>query len=416
MRQLISLMLAVVLCLSLAVVPVMAEPRTVKLSPQKFMVNGQNVDCEKYNIDGSNYFKLRDLAFVLSGTLKQFSVGWDSASRTVSIETGKAYTPEGGELTPGNGMPQTAVVSTQTIMIDGVKVSDISVYNIGGNNYFKLRDLAGRIGFIVDYDEATNTAIVMSEDGGNTAKPQPDLIASVASMIPFPLYSDFSETKGSITQAEYDAFLSYLRQLGFTEVVSEPGCWERVIAVHYPTETDVSIFVRYLSSNRTVYLNGYGLAEDALKDSDMNEVLVTDADGMYRFMKNVLEAPLAAPDPAVGIYYFPRRHYTQNIDWGKTYKSEPLEMTLTRQEAEIFVSALLNAGYQEAGYKENYTDYILEKGPYTVFLTLPRDSVNHALLANVYINYEGKNYPPSGRSIWVTNSRGLTVFLKQLTE
>ncbi len=37
-------------------------PKQVVLSPQKITVNGAHVTVEAYNIDGTNYFKLRDLA------------------------------------------------------------------------------------------------------------------------------------------------------------------------------------------------------------------------------------------------------------------------------------------------------------------------------------------------------------------
>ena len=40
-------------------------------------------------------------------------------------------------------------------------------YNIDGSNYFKLRDLGDALGFTVDYDADSNTAIVLSK--GSTA-------------------------------------------------------------------------------------------------------------------------------------------------------------------------------------------------------------------------------------------------------
>lgn len=134
----------------------------VSVSPQSLTVNGEAIACEKYNIDGSNYFKLRDMAMLLNGTDTQFSVGWDNNSRTVTITSGEAYEPNGSELVIGEDKSATARPSTQTILINGEVRSDLSVYNLGGNNYFKLRDLGVAIGFTVDYDKATNTAIVES--------------------------------------------------------------------------------------------------------------------------------------------------------------------------------------------------------------------------------------------------------------
>ncbi|MBR2666819.1 MAG: hypothetical protein IKD96_01500 [Oscillospiraceae bacterium] len=160
-KSLFSLLLCLVLLC--AALPVFASAATTVLSPQKLTVDGKSITCEKYNIDGSNYFKLRDLAYLLNGTAAQFSVSWDETTGTVGILTGGAYVPDGSELdTSGGDKSATAVPSSQTIRINDVLRSDLSVYNIGGNNYFKLRDLGKALDFFVDYDQTSNTAVVES--------------------------------------------------------------------------------------------------------------------------------------------------------------------------------------------------------------------------------------------------------------
>ncbi len=49
-----------------------AEPKPASAIPTKsrVLVNGKEVAFGAYNIDGYNYFKLRDLAMALSGTVK----------------------------------------------------------------------------------------------------------------------------------------------------------------------------------------------------------------------------------------------------------------------------------------------------------------------------------------------------------
>ena len=110
MKKLISLLLSLTMALSLCA-PAFAA--NVVLSPQNLTVDGKAVTCEKYNIGGANYFKLRDLAQALSGTSSQFEVGWDGATGTVSITTGKAYTSVGGELSAGADKSSTAQVRSK---------------------------------------------------------------------------------------------------------------------------------------------------------------------------------------------------------------------------------------------------------------------------------------------------------------
>ncbi len=132
------------------------------LSTQKLSVDGQEQSAEIYNIDGSNFFKLRDMAALLSGTGSQFSVSYDAASNEIVVKTGEAYTPVGGELASGSDQSASAVASAQSVQIDGKTVTDLTAYNIGGNNFFKLRELGGKLGFDVDYDASTSTMLVVS--------------------------------------------------------------------------------------------------------------------------------------------------------------------------------------------------------------------------------------------------------------
>ena len=159
LNKMLGVLLIPVLLLSLAVPALAAD---VRRSEQKLTVDGLEIDCEKYNIDGSNYFKLRDLAYLLSGTASAFEVDWDAERQTVSITTGQDYMKVGGELEIGADLSSQAQASSQTIVIDGKTVEGLSVYNIGGNNYFKLRDLGVALGFAVDYNADTNTAVVKS--------------------------------------------------------------------------------------------------------------------------------------------------------------------------------------------------------------------------------------------------------------
>ncbi len=163
MKKVLSILLVLLLALSILPAAAFAEGPAVVLSPQNLRVNGVKINCEKYNIDNSNYFKLRDIALVLSGTGSEFSVNWDGEKKCISIVTGEAYEPNGSELDlSGGDKSETAVPSTDTILINGEARSDLSAYKLGGNNFYKLRDLGDALGFAVDYDKESNTAIVIS--------------------------------------------------------------------------------------------------------------------------------------------------------------------------------------------------------------------------------------------------------------
>ena len=82
MKKLLPIILTLLLvCIAVSYV----SAANVVASPQNLSVDGVDADCDKYNIDGSNYFKLRDLGKVLN-----FNVGW-SNSRGIYIESNHPY-------------------------------------------------------------------------------------------------------------------------------------------------------------------------------------------------------------------------------------------------------------------------------------------------------------------------------------
>ncbi len=129
--------------------------RTVTSTPttDTVMVNGKAVIFESYNIDGYNYFKLRDIASILNGTSSQFAVDWDSEKSAINITPSSPYKVVGNELALGNGEAKTATTSTDNLYING-KYVYLDTYKIEGNNFYKLRDLGSNLNFNVEWDES----------------------------------------------------------------------------------------------------------------------------------------------------------------------------------------------------------------------------------------------------------------------
>jgi len=126
----------------------------------KVLINGKSISFDAYNINGNNYFKLRDLAMALNGTKKQFEVGYDGTKDAINLTTNKANTPVGGELAASTKpKAKEAKPTTSKVFVNGMEVKFTAV-NIGGNNYFKLRDVAKVIDFGVGYDGKKDTIII----------------------------------------------------------------------------------------------------------------------------------------------------------------------------------------------------------------------------------------------------------------
>ena len=162
MKKLLSILLAVLLIAAILPTAAFADGPVIVLSTQKLRVNGVTVDCERYNIDGSNYFKLRDLAYALNGTGSQFSVSWDGANKCVSLVSGEAYEPIGGELDPATSdKSAVGAPSGDKLIINGEDYSSLSAFKFEGANFYKLKELGDALGFHVAYDTDSRTMIVV---------------------------------------------------------------------------------------------------------------------------------------------------------------------------------------------------------------------------------------------------------------
>lgn len=139
---------------------------TEKAAPttSNVLVNGISISFEAYTINGSNYFKLRDLAQAVNNTEKNFDVTWDGSKNAINLISNKPYTPVGGELAQGDGKAKVATPTASKIYKDGKEIS-LTAYTINGNNYFKLRDIAKAFDIGVTWDSVTNTVSIDTSIG-----------------------------------------------------------------------------------------------------------------------------------------------------------------------------------------------------------------------------------------------------------
>ena len=135
----------------------------IKTSPTKsnITVNSNLISIGAYNINGYNYFKLRDIAAALANTGSKYSVGWNEATETIDILTDSDYEMAGNELQMPSDANKNALRSSVKLRIDGNDF-EAEVYNIDGNNYFKLRDLGEQINFGVTFNEENNCVEILT--------------------------------------------------------------------------------------------------------------------------------------------------------------------------------------------------------------------------------------------------------------
>lgn len=144
------------------------QSTSVKIQPSTHVVtvDGERVDPQGYNINGYNFYKLRDIAYILNGTDSQFNVTWDGANNRIVLTDDAAYQEVGGEMTSSvSAAIKNVSESDSTIVLDG-KTLSLTGYRINGNNYYKIRDVGSALGFSVDFDPETEIVLIGSANAG----------------------------------------------------------------------------------------------------------------------------------------------------------------------------------------------------------------------------------------------------------
>ena len=96
---------------------------TANRTTSKVLVNGTELYAEAYNINGNNYFKLRDI-----GQALDFAVIWDGAGNRILIDTSKGYTPDESlpapSPTPAPGQTQNPAMTMDEMKAEIVRLTN----------------------------------------------------------------------------------------------------------------------------------------------------------------------------------------------------------------------------------------------------------------------------------------------------
>lgn len=124
-------------------------------------VNGKNTKLFGYNINGNNYYKIRDIAFLLNGTKSSFSVDWNEEAGVIVIKTNTSYTPLGSENRLNDKNERAVDLKVEKALLNE-KAIELRAYKIDGSNYFTIREVADIVGFDVDWDEKERRILIVA--------------------------------------------------------------------------------------------------------------------------------------------------------------------------------------------------------------------------------------------------------------
>ena len=155
----------------------LAHNATARRVDTPFLVDGAQIDFLAYSIENTNYIGIRDLAFTLSGSPKQFRVTWNSAQNAIHLTSGQPYNPVGGEMT-GTGVAEAAATRVNsTVILDG-NHANVAIYRVEGANFYKLRDLGRVLDFSVQWDGQRRAVVIDTSQphrgGGCTGSQVPE--------------------------------------------------------------------------------------------------------------------------------------------------------------------------------------------------------------------------------------------------
>ena len=170
-----------------------------------------------YLIGGNHYFRLRDMAILLNGTVNQFNINWNHELKIVSLYIGLGYSEEDQNLIKLDSGSRRGIPTPSQIMV-GEAEHELDVYMIDSYNYFRLRDLGTLIGFEVDWIEETRTVIL------NTSKEQIDEVDHVSEEEPNePIDSDVDGSDDSDAQSNALEETTKFDEYDITETIDEPS-------------------------------------------------------------------------------------------------------------------------------------------------------------------------------------------------
>lgn len=133
---------------------------TVSITPQNVYLNQEDISryARGYNINQTNYYKLRDIQSILNKTDKKFKIQYVNRGLFGDILITRNQADDGVELKEQYPTLKNLSVSygQDKVYVDKV-YTEVKSFKINGENYYKLRDVCNLLGVTVNYNQQTNS-------------------------------------------------------------------------------------------------------------------------------------------------------------------------------------------------------------------------------------------------------------------
>lgn len=130
--------------------------KSIKYVPvtSSIVVDGKRMQMSGFNISDNTYYKLRDIAYLLNGTNKQFDVVYDMEKSAIVMQPGKSYLREENEE-GASDIKDMKLEEKQVDLYLKDEYHQFMGYMIHGNTYIKIRDLVTLLEMEIEWSNET---------------------------------------------------------------------------------------------------------------------------------------------------------------------------------------------------------------------------------------------------------------------
>lgn len=153
-------LLSTMLLLAPVTTQAQSQEITVSITPQQVYLNQEDITryARGYNINQTNYYKLRDIQSILNKTDKKFKIQYVNRGLFGDILITRNQADDGVDLKEQYPTLDNLKISLgqDKVFVDKV-YTQVKSYKINGENYYKLRDICDLLGVTVNYNQQTNS-------------------------------------------------------------------------------------------------------------------------------------------------------------------------------------------------------------------------------------------------------------------